>query len=61
MGFVSLLYQRGLRRMTVFLFGATVGALMLEQGVDLLGDTVFDSLNKGKQWKDIKHLYEKEQ
>jgi len=34
-----------------------VGAFFFERTVDGLADNLFDSINKGKQWKDIKHLY----
>jgi len=33
-------------------------ALIYERGVALTSDYIFDTINKGKQWKDIKHLYE---
>ena len=33
-----------------------VGAFFFERTVDGLSDKVFDSINKGRQWKDIKHL-----
>lgn len=36
-----------------------VGAFAMERVVDNLADTIFDSINRGKQWKDIQHLYVK--
>ncbi|KAH9420137.1 ubiquinol-cytochrome C reductase complex subunit oxen [Dermatophagoides pteronyssinus] len=38
---------------------AVIGmAFFLERGVSAFSDYTFDTINKGKQWKDIKHLYE---
>ena len=36
-----------------------VGAFALERVVDGFCDNIFDSINRGKQWKDIQHLYVK--
>ncbi|KAH7637740.1 ubiquinol-cytochrome C reductase complex subunit oxen [Dermatophagoides farinae] len=33
-------------------------AFFFERGVSGFSDYTFDRINKGKQWKDIKHLYE---
>jgi ubiquinol-cytochrome c reductase subunit 9 len=33
------------------------GAFVFERAADGFADNLFDSINKGKQWKDIKHKY----
>ncbi len=35
-----------------------VGALFFERGLDWSAETIFQEVNKGKLWKDIKHKYE---
>jgi len=34
-----------------------VGAFVVQRGTDIFGDSLYDRINYGKQWKDIKHLY----
>jgi len=58
-GFVSTLYRTVLGRTSSTAVVVIVGALFYERGVSIISDSIFDSINKGKQWKDIKHLYEK--
>ena len=35
-----------------------VGALIFERGFDATADYIWETNNKGKLWKDIKHKYE---
>jgi len=56
-GFATTVYRTLFRRtssMAVVVIGA---AFFYERGVDTFTDYFFDRVNKGKQWKDIKHLY----
>jgi len=32
-------------------------AFVYERGCELASDYIWDSINKGKQWKEVKHLY----
>ncbi|CAO3687348.1 unnamed protein product [Rhizopus microsporus] len=43
---------------SVFVTTIFAGAIAFEVGFDTLADKVWDNLNKGKQWKDIKDKYE---
>jgi ubiquinol-cytochrome c reductase subunit 9 len=42
-----------------YFLSLVAGAFIFERFTDGLADTIFDSINKGKQWKDIKNLYVK--
>jgi len=58
-GLATTLYKTVLGRTSSTAVIVIVGALFYERGVSIISDAVFDSVNNGKQWKDIKHLYEK--
>jgi len=58
-GFVTTLYRSVLNRTSTTALVVVVGALFYERGVHIISDAIYDSVNRGKQWKDIKHLYEK--
>ncbi|CAH0696610.1 unnamed protein product [Spodoptera exigua] len=45
------------RTSTFFLAGAA-GAFFFERAFDVGSVALFESINKGKLWKDIKHKYE---
>ncbi|KAK9454201.1 cytochrome b-c1 complex subunit 9 [Dipodascopsis uninucleata] len=46
-----------MRRNSVFVGTILVGAFAFEIGFDTVMDNVWDRLNAGKQWKDIKYKY----
>jgi len=55
---MSLFYNAVLRRNSTFMaFFITVG-VAAEQIFELNADSLFDSINKGRQFKDIQHKYE---
>ncbi|RHZ75021.1 hypothetical protein Glove_218g11 [Diversispora epigaea] len=56
-GFSRTLYQTLFKRNTVFLVGIFSTAFVFELGFDTASDRIWDHLNKGKQWKDIKDKY----
>ena len=58
MGVLSMFYQGIGKRTSTFAFAICVGALGFERGFDSLCDTIWETQNKGKLWKDIKHKYE---
>ncbi|WEW58062.1 qcr9 subunit 9 of the ubiquinol cytochrome-c reductase complex [Emydomyces testavorans] len=46
-----------IRRNAVFLSTIFVGAFAFEMAFDTISNSVWDTLNRGRQWKDIKHKY----
>ncbi|XP_026333780.1 cytochrome b-c1 complex subunit 9 [Hyposmocoma kahamanoa] len=46
------------KRTSTFLVVIAGGAFVFERTLDLGAQAIFESLNKGKLWKDIKHKYE---
>ncbi|KAF4540949.1 Ubiquinol-cytochrome c reductase [Lasiodiplodia theobromae] len=46
-----------IKRNYVFLTTVFVGAFAAQLSFDTASDKVWDSVNKGRQWKDIKHKY----
>ncbi|GAV04438.1 hypothetical protein RvY_14713 [Ramazzottius varieornatus] len=57
-GIADLLYKNVFRRTSTFVLAIIGGGFMFERGFDKIGDTIFETRNKGKLWKDIKHKYE---
>ncbi|KLJ09810.1 hypothetical protein EMPG_14761 [Blastomyces silverae] len=51
------LFSSLFRRNTTFLTSMFVGAFAFEIAFDSISDRIFDSINKGRQWKDIRHQY----
>ncbi|KIV91955.1 hypothetical protein PV10_06441 [Exophiala mesophila] len=45
------------RKNAVFLTTVFAGAFAFEMAFDTTTDALWDSWNKGRQWKDIKHKY----
>ncbi|KAF2195265.1 ubiquinol-cytochrome C reductase, partial [Zopfia rhizophila CBS 207.26] len=46
-----------IRRNTAMLATVFVSAFGLQLAFDTGSDKIWDSINKGRQWKDIKHRY----
>jgi ubiquinol-cytochrome c reductase subunit 9 len=59
MSLSATVYNVFFKRSSTYLLTTVVGAFFFERFSDQLCDNIFDSINRGKQWKDIKHLYEK--
>jgi ubiquinol-cytochrome c reductase subunit 9 len=53
----KLFYNTLVRRNSVFLVGIFATAFAADIAYDNLMDNVWDRLNKGRQWKDIKDRY----
>ena len=51
------LYNSVFRRSSTYLLAVIAGAFIFERTKELVVDASFDNMNKGKQWKEIKHLY----
>jgi len=58
-GIGTIAYNAIFKRTSTFVVAAVATAFFFDRGVDVITDGIFDSVNRGKQWKDIKHLYEK--
>ncbi|XP_011171059.1 cytochrome b-c1 complex subunit 9 [Solenopsis invicta] len=52
------LYRLVLKRTSTFTVAVIASAFVFERAFDMASEKIFDSINKGKQWKDIKHKYE---
>jgi ubiquinol-cytochrome c reductase subunit 9 len=59
MGLGGMIYNTFFKSSSRYFLTLVVGAFAVERVVDGLSDNIFDSINRGKQWKDIKHLYVK--
>ncbi|XP_015518236.2 cytochrome b-c1 complex subunit 9 isoform X2 [Neodiprion lecontei] len=59
-GIASTVYNVICRRSSTFALAIIAGTFVFERTFDTISNQIFDSYNKGKQWKDIKHKYEKE-
>lgn len=57
MSFVRTIYTSLMRRTSTFALSIVVGAVFFERVFDVGGDAIYDKINRGKQWKDIKHKY----
>nr|ACO15373.1 Cytochrome b-c1 complex subunit 9 [Caligus clemensi] len=57
---MSILYNAIFKRSSTFFLTIALGSIFAERGFDALTDYVWDTNNKGKLWKDIKHKYEVE-
>jgi ubiquinol-cytochrome c reductase subunit 9 len=53
------IYNIFFKKSSTYFLTLVAGALFFERFSDGLADSLFDSINRGKQWKDIKHLYVK--
>ncbi|KAI7870975.1 cytochrome b-c1 complex subunit 9 [Spinellus fusiger] len=57
-GITRTIYNTIFKKNSVFVSAIFVGAIGFEMGFDTLSDKIWDNINQGKQWKDIKHKYE---
>ncbi|PLB39562.1 cytochrome b-c1 complex subunit 9 [Aspergillus candidus] len=53
----SAIYQGLIRRNAVYLTSIFAGAFAFELAFDTGSNKVWDAINRGRQWKDIKHQY----
>lgn len=52
------IYNIFFKRSSTFLLTVAVGAFFFERTLDIVTQKIFESMNEGKLWKDIKHKYE---
>ncbi|KAI9025064.1 ubiquinol-cytochrome c reductase core subunit 9 QCR9 [Phycomyces blakesleeanus] len=57
-GLTRTIYNTIFKKNSVFVTSIFVGAIGFEMAFDTVSDKVWDNVNKGKQWKDIKDKYE---
>ncbi|EIE90318.1 hypothetical protein RO3G_15029 [Rhizopus delemar RA 99-880] len=57
-GLSRTIYTSLFKKNSVFVTTVFAGAIAFEVGFDTLATKVWDDINKGKQWKDIKDKYE---
>ncbi|KAL2854462.1 ubiquinol-cytochrome C reductase [Aspergillus pseudoustus] len=55
--FAASIYQTLIRRNAVYLTSIFAGAFVFEVAFDTSTNKVWDTWNRGRQWKDIKHQY----
>ncbi|KAF8470201.1 cytochrome b-c1 complex subunit 9 [Kalaharituber pfeilii] len=51
------IYNTFIRRNYVFVGTIFASAFLFEIGFDRATDKLWDNMNKGRQWKDIRHRY----
>nr|XP_050852499.1 cytochrome b-c1 complex subunit 9 [Vespula vulgaris] len=57
-GLRTTLYNIFLKRSSTYALTIITGTFFFERTYDLITEKLFESINKGKLWKDIKHKYE---
>ncbi|RAL17276.1 cytochrome b-c1 complex subunit 9 [Aspergillus homomorphus CBS 101889] len=55
--FATTLYRSLFQRNAAYLTGIFASAFAFELAFDTASNRVWDSFNRGRQWKDIKHRY----
>ncbi|XP_051164088.1 cytochrome b-c1 complex subunit 9 [Leptopilina boulardi] len=58
MSAVNFIYKAVFKRTSTFVFSIVVASFLFERTIDATTDAIFESRNRGKLWKDIKHKYE---
>ncbi|KAK4498141.1 hypothetical protein PRZ48_010797 [Zasmidium cellare] len=56
-GVLSGLYSAFVKRNSIFLATIFTGAFATNIAFDIVSNKVWDQINKGRQWKDIKYRY----
>ncbi|KAM3413801.1 Complex III subunit 9 [Cercospora zeina] len=56
-GLLNTLYNSIVKRNTIFLTTIFAGAFVTNIAFDVTANKIWDQVNKGRQWKDIKHKY----
>ncbi|XP_075170069.1 ubiquinol-cytochrome C reductase complex subunit oxen [Haematobia irritans] len=55
---MKVIYNTLLKRTSTFAVVALASAFFFERSLDVASESLFQSVNKGKLWNDIKHKYE---
>jgi ubiquinol-cytochrome c reductase subunit 9 len=51
------IYTLFFKKSSTYFVSLVAGVFLFETAADQGANYIFDSINRGKQWKDIKHLY----
>ncbi|KAI0982528.1 hypothetical protein GJ496_001506 [Pomphorhynchus laevis] len=54
----KLAYDLILKRTSTLVLAVVGGCFIAERALDNVSHRIFDRINKGKQWKDVSHIYE---
>jgi len=57
MALTNFFYKTIFRRNYAMVGTVFAGAFAFEMAFDTISDRIWDNLNKGRQWKDIRHRY----
>lgn len=57
MSLQTTIYNTVFKRSSTFALAFVASAFFFERGFDLAAQTIYDKINEGKQWKDIKDKY----
>ncbi|KAJ3056057.1 hypothetical protein HK097_008294 [Rhizophlyctis rosea] len=57
MALTTSVYNLFFRRSSSFMFTVFAGAFVFEAAFDTVADGAWDYMNRGRQWKDIRHKY----
>ncbi|XP_061722744.1 cytochrome b-c1 complex subunit 9 [Cydia pomonella] len=57
MSFLATLNRALFKRTSTFLLAVAGGTFFFERTFDVVAVSIFESINKGKLWKDIEHKY----
>ncbi|XP_061400543.1 cytochrome b-c1 complex subunit 9 [Musca vetustissima] len=55
---MKVIYNTLFKRTSTFAVVVIGSAFFFERALDVASESFFESVNKGKLWKDIKHKYE---
>ncbi|KAK7505962.1 hypothetical protein BaRGS_00002684 [Batillaria attramentaria] len=58
MTLLNKVYQAVFRRTSTFALAIVVGAFFFERAFDQGGQTLFEQMNRGKLYKDVKHRFQ---
>ncbi|XP_053967436.1 cytochrome b-c1 complex subunit 9 [Anastrepha obliqua] len=55
---MKVIYNSLFKRTSTYAVAIMASVFFFERALDVTSNTIFDSINKGKLWKDIKDKYE---
>ncbi|XP_074642953.1 cytochrome b-c1 complex subunit 9-like [Tubulanus polymorphus] len=61
MSFIQNIYKAVFRRSSTLALSVVAGVFLFERGVDVGGDYIWNSINRGKLWEHIKDNYAKKE
>ncbi|KAI5848135.1 cytochrome b-c1 complex subunit 9 [Tricharina praecox] len=61
MPLTNTIYNAVFRRNHIFVGAVFTGAFAFEMLFDTTSDKIWDRINRGRQWKDIRHRYVEEE